>query len=235
MDAIQEVPVTPWELHSPKEPVVVFREQAEGKLQQAVDDLVRQVRRARIKKEDLDRYGYTEGCPRCMNTQVGDTISTSNHWESCRRKIYRLMYMADDPKLHRWLRDHPADDTKVGTSLLEETGGASSSTAPPPAAAGSTEAPKPPIPPPSSPPGGLHAFEGVNEDDFSTVVTMLVEHGVEPIEAQRFVTALVKGTSANGDATGCFELYGQWGPNKGCQEVQGVECAGIGSARPANS
>ena len=121
----------------------------------------------RITKQDLDKYGFTEGCPRCENTKMGDTITNSNHWESCRRRIYRSMYASDDPKLHRWLRDHPTDDTKVGRTIYSESGGATSSTAPAPSASGASTSTAPPLPPPSGPPGDLHVFEGAEESEFS--------------------------------------------------------------------
>ena len=36
----------------------------------------------RIVKADLDRYGYTEGCPRCAPTQLGVVQHiNSNHWD----------------------------------------------------------------------------------------------------------------------------------------------------------
>ena len=73
----------------------------------------------RITKQDLHRYGYTPGRPRCLNTELGDTITNSNHWDSCKRRIYRVMYRDDGPNLHCWLRDHPSDTTKVGQSLLD--------------------------------------------------------------------------------------------------------------------
>ena len=143
------------------------------------------------------------------------------------------MYREGGSKLHRRLRDHPTEDSKVSRSL--QSGGSSSSTAPAPAHA--PDAPEPPMPPPSSPPGDLHVFEGAKEDDFSSVVTMLVGHGVQPIDAQRFVTSLVKGESGNEDATGFVELYGQGGLSKAAKRfkglnVRGLEVLDLRSARP---
>ena len=89
----------------------------------------------RITKQDLDRYGPTSGCPRCFNYQSGYD-GTANHWESCRRRIYRLMYQSEDPKLLKWIKDHPTDQAKVGPAIgLSPTpAAASSSTSAPPAA-----------------------------------------------------------------------------------------------------
>ena len=64
----------------------------------------------RITREDLERYGYTEGCPRCMHTQLGVVKHiNSNHWDSCRRRVYRRMFQEQDPKLTRWLHEQPID------------------------------------------------------------------------------------------------------------------------------
>lgn len=41
----------------------------------------------RFTHADLLRHGFTEGCPRCFNSHVGDTVLTSNNWESCRGRI----------------------------------------------------------------------------------------------------------------------------------------------------
>ena len=72
----------------------------------------------RITQQDLSKYGYTDECPRCVHTKMGVVSHiNSNHWDSCRRRIYRRMYQEGDPKLMRWLRDHPLDTAKVGPSL----------------------------------------------------------------------------------------------------------------------
>ena len=67
----------------------------------------------RITKGDLDRYGYTDECPRCTHTKMGVVHHiNSNHWDSCRRRVYRQMFQAQDPKLTKWLREHPTDSAK---------------------------------------------------------------------------------------------------------------------------
>ena len=89
----------------------------------------------RLTKSDLERYGYTAGCPRCQHTQMGmSQLINSNHGDSCRRRIYRQMYVAKDAQLTAWLRSHPTDTAKVGPSigLPEPTPGAASSTSPGP-------------------------------------------------------------------------------------------------------
>ena len=128
----------------------------------------RQLPSLRITKADLERYGFTPGCPRCLNTQVGDVSSSSNHWESCRRRVYQQMYHQEDPKLLKWLRDHSSDTRKVGPSIgLEPSPGrASSSTSPAPDV---EDAPKPDV---VKPPGDMHVLEGLDADDFTDVISL---------------------------------------------------------------
>ena len=66
---------------------------------------------------------------------------------------------------------------------------------------------------------------------------MLVSNGVQPVDAQRLVTSLAKGTSINGEPTGFFELYGQGGLSKAAKRfkglnVRGLEVLDLRSARP---
>ena len=52
---------------------------------------------------------------------------------------------------------------------------------------------------------------------------MLVSHGVQPIEAQRLVTSLAKGTSLSQGPTGFFELYGQGGLARAAKTISWIE------------
>ena len=73
-------------MHKESEPHVRFpgREVAEGEVR---PDNVRPVRRIYIKQSDLDRYGYTTGCPKCEDIIRGATKSTVNHSDRCRKRI----------------------------------------------------------------------------------------------------------------------------------------------------
>ena len=100
------------------------------------------------------------------------------------------MYQARDPKLTKWLREHPTDTAKVGPSLdlppQMQVGGSSSSSA---SGLRTGQAPlpglqqdhppvlDPPLPPPPGGPDDLVVFEGFDADDFTSVVNMLVAHG----------------------------------------------------------
>ena len=46
-------------------------------------------RRVRITMKDLKRYGFTGGCPRCADLELGRARSTKNHNEECRSRLYK--------------------------------------------------------------------------------------------------------------------------------------------------
>ena len=167
----------------------------------------------RITKSDLMKYGYTDGCPRCIHTQLGMSEAiNSNHWESCRRRVYVDMYNSKDQKLLAWLRDHPTDTAKVGRALepsvqLGKSATPSSSSRSPITPGGQV----PPLPPPPGAPGDLLVFENATEDQFTDVVNMLIAHGVAHVDAQRYVTSVVKQKSGHSNPATFFEVYGQGG------------------------
>ena len=70
-------------------------------------------------------------------------------------------------------------------------------------------------------------FEGADEGDFTSVVAMLVGHGVQAIDAQRLVTSMVKGTSFNQGKTGFFELYGRGGLSRAARRHKGLNVQGL--------
>ena len=44
-------------------------------------------RRFRINKSDLEKFGFTNGCPGCIATQSGDPSRRGVHTEDCRKRI----------------------------------------------------------------------------------------------------------------------------------------------------
>ena len=130
----------------------------------------------RITKGDLDHHGFTPGCPRCLDTQCGLKHITTNHTDECRSRIYKAMWRQGDANLSKWLRDHPDNQAKVGPSVAE-------------ARAQDLESPgHAPIPPR----GDLVVVEDLDQKDFIDVVTLLVQHGVPPVQAKQCVTNVVK-------------------------------------------
>ena len=74
-------------------------------------------------------------------------------------------------------------------------------------------------------------FDEVDEGDFKQVTSLLVAHGVEPVEAQRYVCSAVKGKSTSRPPTGFVELCGQGGlANR--PTLPWPQRAGVGGARP---
>ena len=125
----------------------------------------RQLPSLRITRADLIKYGFTPGCPRCVDTQCEIPNISSNHRDECRTIIYKLMRQAQDVKLMKWLRDHPDNQAKVGPSIAEEV-----------------QPPKP-LPPACR----LVVVWQPGRERFSQVVTMLVHSGVSPIDATMYV------------------------------------------------
>ena len=100
MQKLQEIDISPYSLHIPKEPGVVFAEKANVELEHAKQEVLRQVRRAPIRRADLDAYGFTEGCPRCDHAvRYGYGRTSQGHSESCRTRIYEAMLESDEGKL----------------------------------------------------------------------------------------------------------------------------------------
>ena len=57
--------------------------------------LGRKLPNVRITRGDLDKYSYTEGCPRCEHTKLGVVQHmNSNHWDACRRRVYTQMFVS---------------------------------------------------------------------------------------------------------------------------------------------
>ena len=70
----------------------VFTETVTGK-----SDFVR--RRLRIKKDDLEKFGYTTGCPGCRAVNRGTTAAS--HSEECRSRIAAELEKIGDSRLER--------------------------------------------------------------------------------------------------------------------------------------
>ena len=69
-----------------------FTETVTGK-----SDFVR--RRFRIKQDDLEKFGYTTGCPGCRAVNRGTTAA--NHSEECRSRIAAELEKVGDARLER--------------------------------------------------------------------------------------------------------------------------------------
>ena len=79
-------------------------------------------------------------------------------------------------------------------------------------------------------------FEDADENDFRDVVSLLISHGVEPIEAQRYVTSVVKPKPCDDASATFFEVYGQGGLTRAAKRfpnlnVQGLEVMDLRSLK----
>ena len=57
--------------------------------------------RLRITNLDLNKYGYSDTCPRRRSLEIDETTPIA-HSEACRRRIYAQLEQEDDPKLRHW-------------------------------------------------------------------------------------------------------------------------------------
>ena len=135
------------------------------------------------------------------------------------------MYHYEDPKILKWLRDHPTHTRKVGANigLAGSPGPSSSSTAPAPSVEEAEPAP------PVKPPGDVHVIEGFDASDFTDVASLLVGHGVSEVDAQRFICSVVKAHQGAEPrkAVGFFEVYGQGGLTRAARRYRGLHVQGL--------
>ena len=64
-----KVGCTPYDLHQPREPEVVFREKIGEKVENP-KELISMARQACTKPKDLERYGLTRGCKKCNHERL---------------------------------------------------------------------------------------------------------------------------------------------------------------------
>ena len=65
LERITEVQATPHDKHLPSDPRVIMRESTDRVVQPSRPDSRPRVRKLKISMDDLDQYGYTEGCQQC--------------------------------------------------------------------------------------------------------------------------------------------------------------------------
>ena len=89
---VAEVDVTPQSMYrnEPREPQAVLRPRApEAPAPQRVDpDAPRAARRMYIRQDDIIRFGFTDGCPRCQHARrYGFNQTTLQHSAACRARV----------------------------------------------------------------------------------------------------------------------------------------------------
>ena len=91
LDRVKDVMLTPWEARVSKSEDVIFRERidAEQKLIAAREQAIRQIKRAPLKRSDIDDFGHTPGCPKCEHSlRYGCGRTSQPHSEACRTRMY---------------------------------------------------------------------------------------------------------------------------------------------------
>jgi hypothetical protein len=83
-------------------------------------------RRFRIRKEDLEKFGYTAGCPGCKAANRGTTAG--NHAEECRKRLAEELEKIGDERLVREterLFEYLEEDSKKKRARASEDNGKS--------------------------------------------------------------------------------------------------------------
>lgn len=64
-----------------------------------------ELKKVRITKVDLEKYGYTPGCPRCARLEYGQSQTRVPHNDECRLRMYRRYQREGDVKWRRARED----------------------------------------------------------------------------------------------------------------------------------
>ena len=123
IEALAKIAVTPYNLHVPREPEVVFRKKDD---EQPVPfaDKVPVARRVYMKPEDFTTFWWTVGCPRCdFDRKYGVGRTSKPHSNTCRDRI--MAGLAETPegreriarateRLHRYVHELGGGDANDG-------------------------------------------------------------------------------------------------------------------------
>ena len=138
-----QVQATPWSLHERPEVEVRFREPATEHADAPEATRSASLRQMRISKADLDKYGYTVGCPQCRHfAEYGVCKPGGVHTALCRARLVEEMGK-DAPGRARL----EAYDTNVNRNIAERIRDADADLAARRAA-----------PPTDAPPGSMPGF-----------------------------------------------------------------------------
>ena len=95
-DALVRVGCTPYDLHQPREPEVIFREKT-GEKVEAPEQLISMARQVYIKPKDIERYGLTRGCKKCDHERTyGPGRTSAPHSKICRDRIMKELAKTDE-------------------------------------------------------------------------------------------------------------------------------------------
>ena len=95
-ERLSSVTITPWQLHNPKDPEVVFKEPVEKRADVEPETLVRRVY---LYPTISSEFGYTVGCPNCDHVTRYGTACKTNHSEKCRNRMLEKLMTTEKGKL----------------------------------------------------------------------------------------------------------------------------------------
>ena len=181
----------------------------------------------KIMARDLERYGYTDECPRCTDIQRGNLRSFRNHTDQCKMRIYFAWKEHDDPKYLKvkHLLEPSADEPTAADDLdvvaLELGPDVVPNAAPQFPSPSTPVGPPPPSPPPIVADDGIDGpehpglapedendvadiFMDSPDDAADNMVDYLVLSGADPNEARDRVNVMLGKPS-----TTFIEMYGR--------------------------
>ena len=95
VETLMSVTGVPWDPRAAKLDEVVLPRIVEGDQQPLAPPVqeksMKPLRRLRITKRDLDKYGYTAGCAACDATEIGKRSTGVQHTPTCRERMERLL------------------------------------------------------------------------------------------------------------------------------------------------
>jgi hypothetical protein len=86
-EELAKIKATPWSLHVPSDPEVVFKEKKEIRPEEMKDKVI-VARQPYLKAADFARYGLTKGCPKCDHEiEYGPGRTSRPHSNACKSRI----------------------------------------------------------------------------------------------------------------------------------------------------
>ena len=86
-EALAKIKATPWTMHVPSDPEVVFKEKKDS-VEQPTPDRVIVARQPYLKASDFAQWGLTRGCPKCDHEiEYGPGRTSRPHSQACKNRI----------------------------------------------------------------------------------------------------------------------------------------------------
>ena len=87
-DELAKIKATPWSLHTPKDPEVVFKEKKDVEQQEETKSKITIARQPHLKASDFVEYGLTRGCPKCDHEiSYGPGRTGKPHSQACKLRM----------------------------------------------------------------------------------------------------------------------------------------------------